>query len=107
MTAALAFQVVYSAVGLFFASASIRLYGSWAHAGGWYKLALAFVFTCLTVDSLFELIQTVAVQPNRWLVWVLLACGGLLVGLAVCRTLRFLRMTDQTNRESGRAVSPE
>jgi len=107
VTAALAIQVAYSALGLFFASASIRLYGSWALVGGWYKLVLAFVLTCLTVDSLLELIQTVAVQPNRWLVWVLLACGGLLVGLAVCRTLRFLKMRDLAGQETVQTVSPE
>ena len=117
MTATLAFQVAYSALGLFFASASIRLYGSWARTGGWYKLALAFVLTCLTVDSLLVLIQTVAVQPNRWLVGVLLACGALLVGLATARALDSLRTRDRveprendpirTGPETAQQASPD
>ena len=78
MTTTQVLQVAYSTLGLFFASASIRLYGSWARRGGRSKLILAFTLTCLTIDSLWDLIQMVAVQPNRWLVGVLLSCGALL-----------------------------
>ncbi|MEE3372252.1 MAG: hypothetical protein VX346_23155 [Planctomycetota bacterium] len=93
MTTSLVLQVAYSTLGLFFASASVRLYGHWARRGGRSKLVLAFILTCLTVDSLCDLIQMVAVQPNRWLVGLLLTCGALLIGLATTRTWDSLRQS--------------
>ena len=70
MTTTLVFQVAYSTLGLFFASASNRLYGSWARRGGRSKLILAFTLTCLTIDSLWDLIEMVAVQPNLSLIHI-------------------------------------
>ena len=91
MTVALALQLIYIVLGMFFISAAIRLCGSWARTGGKYKLLLAFVLTCIAIDAICELAQTVAVQPNRWLIWIVLSFGLLLVGLALRRTLQSLR----------------
>ena len=99
MTTTLVLQVAYSTLGLFFASASIRLYGSWARRGGRSKLILAFSLTCLTIDSLWDLIQMVAVQPNRWLVGVLLSCGALLIGLATTRAWDSLRRREAADTD--------
>ena len=99
MTTTLVLQVAYSTLGLFFASASIRLYGSWARRGGRSKLILAFTLTCLTIDSLWDLIQMVAVQPNRWLVGVLLSCGALLIGLATTRAWDSLRRREAADTD--------
>ena len=51
MNSAFAWQLVYSVIGLCSVSVAIRLYGSWAHAGGRSKLGLALVLTCLTIDA--------------------------------------------------------
>ena len=99
MTTTQVLQVAYSTLGLFFASASIRLYGSWARRGGRSKLILAFTLTCLTIDSLCDLIQMVAVQPNRWLVGVLLSCGAQLIGLATTRTWDSLRRREAADTD--------
>ena len=99
MTTTQVLQVAYSTLGLFFASASIRLYGSWSRRGGRSKLILAFTLTCLTIDSLWDLIQMVAVQPNRWLVGVLLSCGALLIGLATTRTWDSLRRREAADTD--------
>ena len=104
MTTTLVLQVAYSTLGLFFASASIRLYGSWARRGGRSKLILAFTLTCLTIDSLWDLIQMVAVQPNRWLVGVLLSCGALLIGLATTRAWDSLRRREAADTEGAGSV---
>lgn len=104
MTTTLVLQVAYSTLGLFFASASIRLYGSWARRGGRFKLVLAFALTCLTVDSLCELVQTVSVQPNRWLVGVLLGCGALLIGLATTRTMDSWHRRERVNQRENDPV---
>lgn len=98
MNSAFAWQLVYSVIGLCSVSVAIRLYGSWAHAGGRSKLGLAFVLTCLTIDSVCGLIQTTVVQPHRWLLWILLPCFSLLVGLALRRTIQSFPGREHTPR---------
>ena len=105
MTLTTAWQLIYTLLGLSCLLVAIRLYASWAVRGSRMKLVLAFLLTCLTVDSSFGLIQVIAVQPQRWLLWVLLPCCGLLVGFQLRRAIRSFRTPKSPTRSVPEAAS--